>query len=260
MKSMLLNSHAVKAESLLAVTFGEQEKVEVIPVGVFSRNYNDDLISIDKHPKGDKGYIAQLSRDSVFHTLPEGLFFKENRLRKLDKVKCKEESEAIQREKENLLLFFQPFDQVYFELRLRLEREMNALLADKSKTIANTLFDIYKIDRANEYICKTIPMLPLASAIRGNRILIQEILTQVFAPLRIAVRITDPQVFRVVIFKPGLSHTAFAQMQEQVSLFGEFFHEWFLPVTLAHAFKVKDPAQPFRLGQALTLDYNTFIQ
>ena len=91
----------IKAETYLTSFLDSCKVVLVEPEGVFSRNYANDLIEVDTD-EFDKKLVLKLSRDSVFHILPEGMFFVENKLREIAKKgdldQFKAEAESIRLE------------------------------------------------------------------------------------------------------------------------------------------------------------------
>lgn len=273
MKDLSQHHENIKAESFLSSMLESLSAIDMEFQGVFSRNYYNDIIVIDNDLDfGEDRLNISLSRDSIFHILPEGLFFRENELRKVQKEKNIEKfkalSEKIIKEKQRLLLLFYPFDKTYVNLRFDLERKLNDLAANKTSIMMDKLFDIYQIDEKNDFIRKTIPLLPLASEIRGNPMIWRDVFKSIFYPAEVEVRILEKpnaaglmrNAVKTTIHIERLSNREFKRINKDVSVFGEFFYEWFLPVDMGYEFKVKDRREQFVLGKQMTLDYNTQIQ
>ena len=270
MKELSQNHENIKAESYLSSMLESLSAINLEFQGVFSRNYYNDIIYIDQDTYyGNNMLNINLSRDSIFHILPEGLFFRENELRKAQKEKnpekFKELSEKIIREKLKLLSFFYPFDKTYFGLRFELEQQLNNLAENRTSLLMDELFGIYQIDVKNDFIRKIIPLLPLASEIRSNKMVWRDMLKNIFYPADVDVRITNKhhaagtmQSFvKTTIHIEKLSNSEFNKIKKDVDVFAQFFYEWFMPVDMGYAFKIKDTKERFVLGEDLTLDYNT---
>ena len=261
----------VKAELFLATLLESCSDVVVEPSGVFSRNYDEDIIAIDDGDGHSPKMTVRLSRDSLFHILPQGLFFKENALKDLSKQKdsdkFRQEEERILKEKRKILSFFQPFDTTYFRLRFDFEKKLNELSANRLQILFGELFDVFQLDSDNPLIRKIIPLLPLASEIRGNKYVMREVLQGVFFPSRVEMFVQQKRsasgkagnrlIINVYIEK--LSAAQFRNLIKEAEAFICFFYEWFLPVDLDYELKIKDKKERFVLGKAMTLDYNTHI-
>jgi len=270
MQDLSQNHENIKAESFLSSMLESLTGINLEFQGVFSRNYYNDIIFIDQDTYSGKSQLnINLSRDSIFHILPEGLFFREDVLKKVQKEKNAEKfkalSEKIIREKLKLLSFFYPFDKTYFSLRFELERKLNELMENKSSLIMDLLFDIYQIDEKNDFIRKIIPLLPLASEIRSNKMIWRDIFRNIFYPAEVDVRITGEmnvagmmqRSVKTTIHIEKLSNREFKKIKKDVDVFARFFYEWFLPADMGYAFKVKDTKERFVLEGDMTLDYNT---
>ena len=269
-KDLSQNLDNIKAESFLSSMMESVSAVQFEFQGVFSRNYYNDIIYIDQETDTERDLLnINLSRDSIFHILPEGMFFREDELRKVQKEqnpeKFKAISEKIIREKMKLLAFFYPFDKTYFSLRFELEQILNELAQNKTSLLIDKLFDIYRIDDKNDLIRKIIPLLPLASEIRSNKMIWRDIFKNVFYPADIEMRIVEKQndagvmkqIVKTTILIEKLSNAEFKKLTKDVDVFARFFYEWFFPVDMGYAFKIKDKKERFVLGGDLTLDYNT---
>jgi len=265
------NLGLIKAESFMTSMLESIEGINLEFQGVFSRNYYNDIFYIDHEKIMDKFQLnIKLSRDSLFHILPEGLFFRENELRKIAKEKNVEKFKALEeqiiREKKKILSFFYPFDKAYFGLRFELERKLNEFAENRTQIWIDKLFNIYGIsDVKNNLIRRLLPLLPLASEIRSNRMIWKGILQSIFFPAGVDVRIAAKtnaegirrNIVKTTIHIEKLSNEEFISIQKDVETFARFFYEWFIPVDMGYEFKVKDVKERFVLGKDLTLDYNT---
>jgi len=257
----------VKAELFLSAFLESCSDVVVEPAGVFSRNYDEDLIAIDNGDGHSGKMTVRLSRDSLFHILPQGLFFKENALKDLSKQNAsdrfKHEEERILKEKRKILSFFQPFDTTYFKLRFDLEKKLNELSVNRLQILFGEFFDVFQLDSDNPLIRKIIPLLPFASEIRGNKYVMRDVLQGVFFPSHVEMSIQkkDKAANRLMInvYIEKLSAVQYRNLLKETEAFIRFFYEWFLPVELDYELKIKNKKERFILGKAMTLDYNTHI-
>ena len=272
MSDLLLSFENIKAEAFLASLKDSISEMGLEFQGVFTRNYLNDISDCDVYTAFDKNkFDFWLSRDGLFHILPEGLFFDEDLLRKIDREKNKEKfkatSEKIQKEKEKIRLFFHPFDKTYFVLRFELEKKLNEIANNKTQLLINELFDIYKINSDNQLVNRIKPLLLIASEIRGNRMIMGDILKSLFFPAKVDVRIADKFIssgnsrkcFKVTIHIEKLSNKKYRSIKKDLDVFVQFFYEWFLPADMGYEFKLKDIKETFVLGKDLTLDYNTYF-
>jgi len=226
-----LNCRELKAESILSLSDLQNFVVEM--KGIFYRNYSSDLMS---NPTDKENKNIELSRDSIYHLLPEGLFFNKDDIKDTDKFKNKK------KERE---LFFQPFESKYFHLSLKLEKEIN---------------DIFEKDFLNLTNSSCFPNLTyLAGVIRGNELLIIDILKIILNVSKIElIKINNSEFIRktFIIHIPKLSMEQYVQKNHQISKIFEILKEYFLPFDIEYNFKIKDRQQKFILQENLILDYN----
>jgi len=250
-----INIEEIKAETLISQmeTSGNSG---VRMQGIFSRNYSEDLISITKEE--DKT-IFDLSRDSVFHLLPGSLFFKENQLRKDSKPNFDFEKEQteLKKQKKNILSFFSPFDTEYFKLSLELEKKLNAIAETGNRIFISILEDESAIETKNEYISRIKILLPFVSQLRGNHILLLDILKNILSAEKIEIEERGTFYKRFIIHREGLSKEEYQSMDESLIDFFDFLRQWFLPVEVKYDYRIKDYKNSFTLGNILLLDYNT---
>ena len=251
----------IKAETLIS-QMDIKEDIEVHLQGIFSRNYSDDLISIanERGKKEEENItILDLSRDGIFHLLPEGLFFRENLIKNMLKHDFDSKYKKFKEEKERIELFFQPFDTEYFKLSLELEKRLNTVAEKGNSTLMNTLEDEPEIDTKHKYISKIKILLPFVSQLRGNHILLIDILKNVLLAEKIEIKEIKPLYMRFIIHKAGLSKEEYKSMDEDLIDFFDFFCQWFLPVEIEYDYRIKDYKNSFTLGNTMLLEYNTHL-
>ena len=242
----------LKAESILSLQNLQDFIVEMD--STFKRNYSPDFLS-NKTTQKDSEEIREikLSRDGIFHILPQGLFFSKDELSKMDNFK--EDYKIFEKKVKNIKSFFQPFDTEYFKLSLKLEKQLNKF-TEKGNNIFMEFIDYlleesYK-DSNNKYIYRAKRLLPFANQIRGNIPLLKEILKEI-----VDVRKVDVENELFIFHKEGLSKEEYLKMNKELSNFFTFFAEWFLPVDVDYDYRIKDRKREFKLGENLILDYNT---
>lgn len=222
--------------------------------GIFYRNYSDDLVSI----KEENNFpLIELSRDGIFQLLPEGLFFKENRLKINDKHVLDQENEKVREEKEKIELFFRPFETKYFQLSLELESRLNEVAEKKNHIASDYLFEGVRLDTQNPYIRSMLPLLPYVSELKGNLDLLRDLLQIIFSA-KVEFRKNGLSLF-LIVHKRELLKDKYFSMDDELKHFFEFFTEWFLPVEVDFDFRIKDYEEKFTLGSSLLLDYNTHL-
>ena len=250
-----IDTEEIKAETLMA-QMDAKENLNVHMQGIFSRNYAEDLMGV-VHDK-DKTTI-ELSRNGIFHLLPEGLFFEENRLRSVRGEYFEDKYDKFKKEKDIIKSFFQPFDTEYFKQDFALEKKLNAIAGCGNAVLLNTLLNEPEIDTNNEYLAKIKLLLPFVSRLRGNPALLTNILEEVFSVEKVEIKNPRPLHIRFIIHKEGLSKEVYKKMNTELSLFFDFFHRWFLPVEVEYDYRIKDYKVHFILSNKLLLDYNTHL-
>lgn len=256
-----------KAEVIIPLFHDLGTPLHVISKGSFYRNISEDILGMELSPQNLFSELF-LSRDGLYHLLPENLFFNENRLLGLKGEAYKKALKEQQKEKERLEIFFQPFDTWYFELGLVAEEILRDIQFMENDILVDYLFELdkQKITEPNKRLL--VSLLPYISEIRGDMPLIQKILEAIF---EIRVEITTIRmshhrngeithsypVLKFVFHIPGLSATQYRERMEELGIFFDFFSEYFLPFDMPFVYRVKDKTQYFTTEQALVLDYNT---
>lgn len=245
-----IDTEDIKAETIVSQL--DLPEFNVRNSGIFLRNYSDDLISVKEE---NNVPLLDLSRDGTFHLLPEGLFFRENRLKINDKHVLDKENEKVREERRRIDLFFQPFETKYFQLSLELESKINGIAERGNTVFTDFLFEGMEVDTENRYIQKLLPLLPYLSELKGNLDLLRDLLKIIFST-EIEIRKNGLSLF-FVVHKRSLEKGEYFPMDDEVAGFFEFFTEWFLPVEADFDFRIKDYKEYFTLGSPLLLDYNT---
>lgn len=265
----------VKAESIIAVMY-DDTKPEIRAQGCFYRNYCEDIIRIGNESDRDS-IVVELSRDGIYHLLPETLFFLENRLlikkkksisnsEIVNESAIKEEVKKQNVEKKYLSTFFKFFDMQYFETSLQLEKEIYEIENTQTKVVLKYFFEYDLNKEENVYIKKIAPLLIYCSLIRADLLLLPKILSAV---LNYRVELKKRNVFidhttepipliDFIVHVKGLSPKEYQDLTILYKPFFSFVNEWFLPIGTEYNYKIKDTSQPFALNeQQIILDYNT---
>jgi len=250
-----INTGDVKAETLIS-RMDQEKDFNVDMQSVFYRNYSGDLM---RYPPKDQ--TIQLSRDGIFDLLPEGLFFEEDRIEKILGDGFGKKYEIFKEEVRKIKLFFQPFDKRYFELSLELEENLNAVVEQGNAVFTNAFLDETETIANNDYIFQIKKLLPFVSHLRGNLLLLTDILKNILSAEKITIRKIKPFHSRFIIHQKGLSQKEYLFMMDEkgdLRIFFDFFAEWFLPVEVKYDYQIKDDKMPYELEKdRLILDYNT---
>ena len=241
----------IKAETILAL-----EEITDFSIltkensGTFCRNYSSDIIDCD-----NINNTITLSRDSIYKLLPEALFFEEEELR--NSKNFKDTSDKIKEKKKEISYFFQPFDTEYFKLSLTLEKEINKISEKSNKILLDLFFEKNKIAKINPIFSQFL--LPQINQIKGNELLIIDILKIILKVKKIELIEINNYDKRFIIHIPNLSKDEYFQKTQEVSDIFEILKEYFSPFDTNYDFKIKDREQKFILGKNLILDYNVNI-
>jgi len=242
----------VRAETLISL-MNIDKVLKIYSRSTFFRNYSGDLTGISKKE-------AEISRNGIFHILPESLFFEESRIRDIINSEFDEKYKKFINEKKEIKSFFQPFDTEYFNLSLNLEKALKTISEKGNSIFNNIFFSETEKELNNEYIIKIRKLLPYVSQLRGNYPLLINILKEILEVEKIEKRIEKKHSATkctFLIHKEGLSKTAYFEMDKKLNDFFIFFSEWFLPVEMEHDYRIKDYREKFTLSKMLLLDYNT---
>lgn len=268
----------LKAESLITAMLESDLDCEVDPLGSFFRNYCEDIIEIRNDLNSDS-YCVELSRDGIYHSMPEALFFPENSLVNVDVNRSNRKSDFISEavleeikkqnhEKNVLQVFFRFFDTQYFNTSLKLENQVYEIEKHKIYLILKHCFDFDLENETNPFIKKLAPFLIHASEIRGNTFFIQQLLSVILnhrVEIKRQLICIDnlPELisgFSFIVHIDGLSLKEYKELNMVYEPFFCFVNEWFLQAEAEFSFKIKDKNQRFILEKPLILDYNTQLK
>ena len=252
-KIEFLRAEEIRAETLVS-QMEIKENTSVKMQGVFSRNYSEDLISFANEPDSTN---FELSRDGIFHLLPDGLFFKENVIKEIPQEDFHEMYERFREEKKSIEFFFHPFDTEYFHLSLENEENLNHIANKGNRFFLNTFFEEAAFETTNVYISKMKVLLPFVSNLKGNHGLLADLLVHVLSFEKVEFMEIEPLWIRFIFHKKGLVQETFNKMTQDVDEFFTFFQKWFLYVELQYDYRIKYFKDFFTLGQTLLLEYNT---
>ena len=253
----------LKAETWLNTHFPEDIPLRISTKGTFYSNYCEDLLEMDTSKV--LANRVSLSRDGLFHLLPEALFVEDNRL-----LDPKQKNKPLAPEKEQILNFFVPFDTEYFQVSLGLNKRVGEMETSMVDDLLKSLYDIDIQDIHNELIRKAAPLLLQASEIRGDYVLIARLMTAITGfrtnidPAWRTCRTYSGEkhsrtVARIVFHIPDLSNHEYRRRYDELGDFVEFMTEWFFPADQELEYKIKDEHHPFVLDGSITLDYNTCL-
>jgi len=250
-----IEARGIKAETWISL-LDVYENLSIQTEGVFVRNYSEDLLKLEKD--GEQT-IATLSRDGVFHLLPQGLFFRENQLR-VRAIDFEQALEELKKQKKEALAFFKPFDTTYFNLNLQLEQKLNDFAEIGNDILTNYFLSQYKEEeKNNKYISKIKILLPFVSQIRGDVLLLVDVLKGTLSVEKVEVEEIELFHQRFIIHKEGMNAEEYRAMDKEMESFFDFFRHWFLPIEQKYDYRIKDYKPPFTLGTELILDYNTHL-
>ena len=125
----------LRAETVLNALSIAVSTINVHTKGTFFSNYCEDLLNVKEPNMAGRSVV--LSRDGLFHLLPEALFFHEDSLRNSKKKKNPQLPD-----KEHIFDFFVPFDTELFNVSLELENRIQFL---ENGTVCILLKELYKV-------------------------------------------------------------------------------------------------------------------
>lgn len=253
----------LRAETVLNALSIPVSTINVHTKGTFFSNYCEDLLNINEPNMA--GRAIALSRDGLFHLLPEALFFHEDSLRNSKKKKNPQLPD-----KEHIFDFFVPFDTELFNVSLELEKSIQLL---ENGAVCILLKELYNIDIQqikNEAIRKIAPLILHAAEIRGNYPLIAQLMssatgisTQILNTVKTnhltSGEKTEWPFAKIIFHIPQLTHQEYREQYSQLTDFVDFIAEWFFPFNQIYEYSVKDEKQDFVLKGNITLDYNTYL-
>ena len=251
-----------KAEILIPYLTETEKEIEVSFHGCFNRNHLEDLIEIDNRGPYVKVII---SRNSIYHLLPEALFFDPDTLvnaKNRDEVNFR--IDQLQKQKNIIQNVFKPFDNELFSLNMTLEKKISEMLLNQSNLWLST-YNILQ-SSTNSFIQKIIPILPFATQIRGDFMLLRRILNVVFSAevnfifdYKEYGKLKIP-LLKIKIHKKNLTNAEYCKENQEAMDFFLLFYEWFLPYEMNYEYRIQNTETLFILSKNLTLNYNTQLK
>ena len=255
----LNNLSEISAEMLVNYLYPElKDKWIVQTMGAFYRNYNHDVLSLN----AETGEI-QLSRDSFANMLPQGLLYH------TDGLNDREASDHLNERRRLLEDLFRPLDTLFFLQRLNIEREVSSLLDNKLTYILSEYYTIDLSAETNPYVRDVAMLLPFISHLRGDLLLVRNILASLFKCevnfSRGKYSHTDntsqwvPMV-KYELIMPELTQEQYYQLSAQLQPLIDFIKEWFVPFEAECFIAIKwhEAAPDAPTGQLL--NYNTHLK
>lgn len=254
------NIPEIKAELLLNYLYPEAvSQWSVQNEGIFYRNYNSDLLSINKEKME-----AQTARDSFIKLLPQGIYTQDTDLKGEDAA---EKFKQLQKKLRLLRETFKPIDTLHFRDSLYIEQQVDKLLQDKLPYILNNYFGIDLSHIENRYVREAALLLPFVSRRRGDFGFISNLLRVLFkchvvmTTGRYSHTDTTRQWLPMVRYElqiPGLSAEEYRKQNEELEPLRQFLQEWFIPVEVWCQIDIKEKLQePGMTNTRLILGYNT---
>jgi len=253
----------IRAEVLVSLIRDREKPYIVRHKSSFERNYENDLSGCKITPAYEEYYV---SRDSLYHLLPEGLFHKIDRFNGIAQAdqadKFKANLDIQEKEKQKALAFFAPFDNEIFYLEVEYQ-DMKARQTLFSIFSQINIHNIFK--SSNPYIKKAFDYLPFVSNIRGDKHKIKIVLEKILGnhlnfknityikkyyvekgssinknildgsyeinSMYCENSYTDTCVlFLVEIQKPVMDLPVIKKLEKELKSFCSFFQDFFLPV------------------------------
>lgn len=258
MRNHTLTSEA-SAELLLNILHPELKDQWVVrSKGTFYRNYNADLLSVDKET-----CEVKLSRDGYLKLLPQGLLALDEELKNGEFA---EHHESVLRRRQVMQEAFVPFDTFAFRRRLRIEEKVSQLLNSKVDYLLRTFFHYDRKSETNPYVRKLAVTLPYIHTLRANFPFLRSLLQSVVGceVEMVKGRYGDEDDtrdwlpwLRYHLLIDGLSTEQYKELTPDVEGLEQFVQEWFIPFNMKCTIRIKHRPQPEKLNQSLTLEYNS---
>ena len=242
----------LKAETVVSVVSPDVKHWKVLHKGYFYRNYHNDIINLDTI----NNYI-ETSRNGLMKILPEGLFFNPQQLKVDEKDDFKEKKKKLDEIRKFYSEFFIPFDSELFDISLRIENYINE---SSDKSLANWLRAFLDIDLEilnDTYTKALVPMILGASKIRGNFLLITQLLSAI-TNCEVSYAISKFKV-KFVVHKTNLNAVEYKNFNNELKRMFKVVEDWFIPMEYTVEYMIKDYKQRLVLSseKPLLLNYNT---
>lgn len=246
----------IRAEVLLNYLYPEiGEEWIVENLGLFYRNYQEDLISVDT-----KSRQISLARSSFLKLLPAGMVSNEK-----TNSRDPESRDAERRNIRQLSEIFKPVDSYSF--RRSLDNE-SFLAESYEKRVEHLLRQIYRYDletEKSELVKRFAPLILLRERIKGDMGLIRDLLRE-FLELEVNMSFdtfrdndwSEIMLTRVVytVVVEGLSQDRYRLKGEELTPLFDFVREWFIPLEIVAEFKIHDTTLESNVRKDGLLGYN----
>jgi len=159
----------LRAEVIVAeVEAASENKIDFLinNKSAFSRSYRRDVINVEVLEELDL-LALNLSRNSIYDSLPEGLFHSSKAAKKMSYAAKRKK---YKEEESDARAFFSPIENEFFIQRLNIEKNERTLLENFYSLKDDFLIDFWKINKAipKAYILKLIKILPFSFKIAGD--------------------------------------------------------------------------------------------
>ena len=244
----------LKAETWLAAHHPSPKEWIVRQHGVFSRNYSGDLRECQPEQQ-----TIELSRDGLYETLPQHLFFTGRELADNDKEDFRWTERVLKQRLERIKTVFLPFDSFYFNHSLALENQLNTTLADKNEVVMKDFLGLDFSKEKNPYVRKLAPMVAQAARVRGDYRFLCQALGYALG-YKTTYKVMPDRV-RFIVHRPDLDRNTFLRYLDELRPLFQWVEEWFLPFELQCEYKVRDYTRDdhFAGPNKLMLDYNATL-
>ena len=246
-----MESKNLKAETWLSVHYPSRKEWIARYKGIFSRNYSRDM----RLCQPDENNV-ELSRDGLYEILPSALFFTGQELEAKKDDDFKWIDKVLRQRLDRIKTVFLPFDSVYFNHSLDLEKTINDTLYDKTRMLLRDIVGTDFSDNACPYVRAMAPFVLQAAKLRGDYRSLCGLMTCILG-YKTEYQMKKNRV-RFIVNRLDLDKTGFLAYFDELKPFFAFVEEWFVPFELRCEYKVRDYERGscFSGSNKLLLDYN----
>ncbi len=247
----------IKAEVLMNYLYPDFGGEWIVDnMGLFYRNYQEDLISVDVASRQ-----LLLARSSYLKLLPGGVISNEQDGGGRDA----EQRGAQRRNIQQLTEIFKPIDSYRFRHQIKNESFLSQSYEQRVEYLLKHIYSYDLESQTSEYVRRMAPLLLLRERIKGDMGLIRDLLESLlerevtmsmdsYQENDWAEVILSRVVYVVVV--EGLSHDRYGITSEQLTPLFDFIREWFVPLELRVEFKIHDAQLDDRVKPNGLLGYN----
>ncbi len=174
----------IRAEVVASMLFEngvEIEKMLFETVGIFKRNFDTDIVSIEDREVGRVvKKVMTLNREGIYDALPKDLFHLQTESKPTTKKKIDEIKIQRQKEKKSRT-FFLPLEQEFYQQRVWVEnKELQSYELGKYGSFVDILRRFWQLPDflTKEQAIKIVPILPTIAQISGNLEQIESIFSE----------------------------------------------------------------------------------